>query len=45
MTGSTIQYEPDKSTFASYRKLSDIYRKLYASTAEINRDLVRFAEK
>jgi len=44
MTGSTVKYEPDSSTYSRYRELSDIYRKLYSATAEINRDLVQFAE-
>jgi len=44
MTGSTVKYEPDNSKFSRYRELLGIYRKLYSSTAEINRDLVRFGE-
>ncbi len=44
MTGSTVKYAPNSSMYSRYRELSDIYRKLYAATAEINRDLVRYAE-
>ncbi len=45
MTGSTVKYEPDASQFSRYRELANIYRKLYSATAEINRDLVRYAER
>lgn len=44
MSGSTVKYEPDKSKFSRYRELLSIYRKLYSATAEINHDLVHFAE-
>ena len=44
MSGSTKKVEPDRSKYSRYRELLEIYRKLYSSTAEINQDLVRFAE-
>ena len=44
MTGSTVRYEPDNSKYDRYRELLNIYRKLYNATAEINRDLVQFAQ-
>lgn len=44
MSGSTVTYEPDKSKYERYRELLSIYRKLYSSTAEINRELVQFAQ-
>ena len=44
MSGSTVRYEPDRSKFERYRELLEIYRKLYTATAEINHDLVTFAE-
>lgn len=44
MSGSTVRYEADMSQYERYRELLNIYRKLYHSTAEINRDLVRFAQ-
>ena len=44
MSGSTTRVEPDNSRYSRYRELLGIYRKLYSATAEINRDLVSFAE-
>ncbi len=44
MSGDTVKYEPNSSQNSRYRELLEIYRKLYASTAEINHDLVKFAE-
>ena len=44
MSGSTTRFEPDGSKYDRYRQLLNIYRKLYSATAEINRDLVKFAQ-
>lgn len=44
MSGSTVKYAPNNANFSRYRKLLDIYRKLYSSTAELNQELVRFAD-
>lgn len=44
MSGSTVEYKPDKSNFARYRELLKLYRTLYPATAQINRELVKFAK-
>lgn len=45
MSGSTVSYEPNPENYDRYRELSNIYRKLYSATREINHDLVRFASE
>ena len=44
MSGSTTAVEPNPVVFDRYRELLSIYRKLYHATAQINHDLVAFAE-
>jgi len=44
MSGATVTYAPNDSNFSRYRELLNIYRKLYSSTAELNQNLVRFAD-
>ena len=44
MSGNTTAVEPNPALFDRYRELLCIYRKMYHATAEINQDLVAFAE-
>ena len=44
MSGSTTAVEPNPALFNRYRELLNIYRKMYLATAQINHELVAFAE-
>lgn len=45
MSGNTTTVDPNPALFDRYRELLSIYRKMYHATAQINHDLVAFAEK
>ena len=45
MAGSTTIVEPDPERHERYQTLLSIYRKLYHATAELNHDMVAFAEQ